>query len=211
MSAGRREADGTACGMEGGLGKGWDGGGSGRMSVPCGGADSALWFLSSSPAWWSSRRLLACQLKTGTQTSLKLLPGPGAAIFFLVSFPLFLSGRPHPKPSALFRDQRLFFPIFPFDVLEVVVMSCLLCAVVTRKFGSKEFPPPPPIRRSCGHVTRPQLLCSPSTSPQGAPIWRCSTSAAACVKCEELNQRGLSGRRRRSKVAPLAAFTEAIN
>lgn len=43
--------------------------------------------VSAIPAWWSSRRLLACQLKTGPQTSLEVLPGPGASDFLHPFFP----------------------------------------------------------------------------------------------------------------------------
>lgn len=98
--------------------EGWDGG-CGRKPVPCGGGtDSALWSFFTSPAWWSSRRLLACQLKTGPQTRLKVLPGPGAAIF-----PSCSSSRAILIPGLLLCSQIKGSPTFPSDLRESVVMS----------------------------------------------------------------------------------------
>lgn len=72
--------------------------------------------ISASPSWWSSRRSLACQLNTGPQTTLKVLPGPGRPL--------------HPPPHHswaviipfLLLCSRIkgFFFIFPCDLLEFV-------------------------------------------------------------------------------------------
>lgn len=61
--------------------------------------------ISASPSWWSPRRSLACQLNTGPQTTLKVLPGPGRPLH---PPPHHSWGHHHPIPSALFIDQRLF-------------------------------------------------------------------------------------------------------
>lgn len=42
--------------------------------------------ISASPAWWSSRRALACQLKMGPQSTLKVPPSPQASPFLPSSF-----------------------------------------------------------------------------------------------------------------------------
>lgn len=141
MRAERREADGMACGMEGGLGKGWDGG-CGRKLVPCGGAGSALWSFSTGPAWWWSRRLLACQLNTGSQTGLKVLPGPGAAIFLHRFFPALPFG---PSSSHAFcfvhRSKAFFPPSFPLifwscgDVMRMLSVLLPSSASCCRSLG----------------------------------------------------------------------------
>lgn len=59
--------------------------------------------ISASPAWWSSRHALACQLKMGPQSTLKVPPSPQASPFLLSllssSFTLFLSLSPSPLSS----------------------------------------------------------------------------------------------------------------
>ena len=75
--------------------------------------------ISASPAWWSSKHTLACQLKMGPQSTLKVPPSPQASpflpsliFFFLSSLFLPLSSQ-HPATHFalwfLFDSMEVFF------------------------------------------------------------------------------------------------------
>lgn len=85
--------------------------------------------ISASPAWWSSRRALACQLNMGPQSTPKVPPSPQASLFLPSSFSplLFLHITLQPTPCCAFcfvlafsnsrgltaRNSLGGFPVFP--------------------------------------------------------------------------------------------------
>lgn len=89
--------------------------------------------ISASPAWWSSRRSLACQLNMGPQSALKVHPNPRACLPSFLFFPssFFISLQPTPCHAGCFVLACSLSSKIPFGCFPVFLFSQVASSIST--------------------------------------------------------------------------------